>query len=68
MFGGTALAACILGTVSSLFPGNSSGILQVAQTTELTPAITQPATSDSSLMVALNKPVMEIPKTAIAPK
>jgi anti-sigma factor RsiW len=68
MFGGTALAACILGTVSSLFPGNSSRILQVAQTTELTPAITQPATSDSSLMVALNKPVMEIPKTAIAPK
>ncbi len=68
MFGGAALAACILGTVSTLFPGNSSRILQMAETTELTPAVTQPAISDSPLMVALNKPVMEIPKTAIAPK
>ncbi len=68
IFGGAALAACILGTVSTLFPGNSSRILQMAETTELTPAVTQPAISDSSLMVALNKPVMEIPKTAIAPK
>jgi len=68
MFGGAALAACILGTVSTLFPGNSSRILQMAETTELTPAVTQPAISDSPLMVALNKPVMEIPKTAISPK
>lgn len=68
MFGGAALTACILGTVSSLFPNNSFRILQVSQTTELTPAVTQPAISDSPLMVALNKPVMEIPKTAIAPK
>jgi len=68
MFGGAALAACILGTVSTLFPGNSSRILQMAETRELTPAVTQPAISDSPLMVALNKPVMEIPKTAIAPK
>ncbi len=68
IFGGAALAACILGTVSTLFPGNSSRILQMAETTELTPAVTQPAISDSPLMVALNKPVMEIPKTAIAPK
>jgi len=68
MFGGAALAACILGTVSSLLPNNSFRILQVSQTTELTPAMTQPAASNSPLMVALNKPVMEIPKTAIAPK
>jgi len=68
VFGGAALAACILGTVSSLLPGNSSRILQVAKTTELTPATTQPAATDSPLMVALNNPVMEIPKTAIAPK
>ena len=68
IFGGAALAACILGTVSTLFPGNSSRILQMAETTELTPAVTQPAISDSPLMVALNKQVMEIPKTAIAPK
>ncbi len=68
MFGGAALTACILGTVSSLLPNNSFRILQVSQTTELTPAMTQPAASNSPLMVALNKPVMEIPKTAIAPK
>ncbi|MBD2443558.1 zf-HC2 domain-containing protein [Dolichospermum sp. FACHB-1091] len=68
VFGGAALAACILGTVSSLLPGDSSRILQVAKTTELTPATTQPAATDSPLMVALNNPVMEIPKTAIAPK
>ncbi|MFM6268866.1 MAG: anti-sigma factor family protein [Dolichospermum sp.] len=68
LFGGAALAACILGTVSYLFPNNSSRILEMAETTELTPVVTQPVASDSSLMVALNKPVMEIPKTAIAPK
>lgn len=43
IFGGAALAACILGTVSTLFLGNSSRILQMAETTELTPAVTQPA-------------------------
>ncbi len=70
MFGGAAVAACILGAISGLFPGNSSRMLEMAQTqpaTELTPQATQPIVAESPLMVALNNPVIEIPKTAIAP-
>jgi ferric-dicitrate binding protein FerR (iron transport regulator) len=69
MFGGAALAACILGAVSGLFPGNSFRMLEMAQTqpVELVPMATQPEAGDSPLMVALNKSVIEIPKTAIAP-
>jgi len=70
MFGGAALVACILGAISGLFPGNSSRMLEVATTqpaTELTPEATQPTVAESPLMVALNNPVIEIPKTAIAP-
>jgi anti-sigma factor RsiW len=64
MFGGAAAVACILGVISGLFPGNSTRMLEMAQTQpteELTPTATQP------LMVALNNPVIEIPKTAVAP-
>jgi anti-sigma factor RsiW len=64
MFGGVAVAACVLGAVSGLFSDNSSRMLEMARTTqpaaELTPTATQP------LMVALNNPVIEIPKTAVA--
>ena len=63
MLGGAAAAACILGAISGLFPSNSR-MLEIATTqpTELTPTA-----ADSPLMVALNNPVIEIPKTAIAP-
>jgi anti-sigma factor RsiW len=70
IFGGAAIAACVLGAISGLLPGNSSRMLEMAQTrpiTELTPEATQPVAVDLPLMVALNNPVIEIPKTAIAP-
>jgi ferric-dicitrate binding protein FerR (iron transport regulator) len=69
IFGSATVAACILGAVSGLFPGNSSRMLEIATTepTELTPTDTQPVATDSPLMVALNNPVIEIPKTAVAP-
>ena len=64
IFGGAAVAACILGAISGLLSDNSSRMLEMAQTqpgTELISKAKQP------LMVALNNPVIEIPKTAIAP-
>ncbi|MDD1416626.1 zf-HC2 domain-containing protein [Dolichospermum sp. ST_con] len=66
--GGAVVAACILGAISGLFSGNSR-MLEIATTqpTELTPTATQSAAADSPLMVALNNPVIEIPKTAVAP-
>jgi hypothetical protein len=66
--GGAVVAACILGAISGLFPGNSR-MLEIATTesTELAPTATQPTFTDSPLMVALNNPVIEIPKTAVAP-
>ncbi len=67
--GGAAAAACIVGIISGLFPGSSSRMLEIATTEqieELTQTATQPAAVDSPLMVALNNPVIEIPKTAIA--
>jgi len=65
--GGAVVAACILGAISGLFSGNSR-MLEIATTesTELAPTATQPAFTDSPLMVALNNPVIEIPKTAVA--
>ena len=69
MLGGAAIAACIMGAMSGLFPGNSSRMLEIATTQpiELTPTATQSVAADSPLMVALNNPVIEIPKTAVAP-
>ena len=63
MLGSAAAVACILGTISGLLPSNSR-MLEIATTqpTELTPTA-----ADSPLMVALNNPVIEIPKTAVAP-
>jgi anti-sigma factor RsiW len=69
ILGGVAVAACVLGVISGLFSGNSFRTLEMAQTqstTEITPTATQTA-AESPLMVALNNPVIEIPKTAIAP-
>jgi anti-sigma factor RsiW len=68
MLGGVAVAACVLGAISGLFSSNSLRTLEIAQTqstTEITPTATQTA-AESPLMVALNNPVIEIPKTAIS--
>ena len=66
--GGAAVAACVIGAVSGLIPGGGFKTLQMAQQqpVEPTQGITKPVVSNSPLMVALNNPVIEIPKAAIA--
>ncbi|MEA5620965.1 zf-HC2 domain-containing protein [Cronbergia sp. UHCC 0137] len=67
LLGGAALAACAIGTISGLLPGSDSKTLQLAQqqikpTTDTIKSVI----STSPLMVAINNPVIEIPKTAVA--
>ncbi|QSJ15090.1 transcriptional regulator [Nostoc sp. UHCC 0702] len=66
VFGGAAIAACVVGTISGLLPGGESH-LQLAQKpiSKTTQATTTPVAPVSPLMVALNKPVIEIPKAAV---
>jgi hypothetical protein len=66
--GGAAVAACILGAVSTFLPGSELKIPQLAQTqpTGSTQDSTQVVVAISPLMVALNHPVIEIPKAAIS--
>jgi anti-sigma factor RsiW len=68
-FGGAAIAACVIGAVSGLLPNGESMTPQLAQQPQVEPkqttkvAVVVPA---SPLMVALNNPVIEIPKAAVA--
>jgi negative regulator of sigma E activity len=67
--GGATVTACLIGTISGLFPINQSPNLQMAQKPAAKPipvAKKQPAVIVSPLMVAINNPVMEIPKTEVA--
>jgi predicted anti-sigma-YlaC factor YlaD len=68
-FGGAAVAACVLSVVSGLLPGSEYRTPQLAQQPQLevenTPTATTPAVPASPLMVALNNPVIEIPKAAV---
>ncbi|TAF05127.1 MAG: transcriptional regulator [Nostocales cyanobacterium] len=66
MFGGTAVAACIIGTISGLIPGNASKLQLAQQKIQPIAVIRQPSATVSPLKVALNNPVIEIPKTAVA--
>jgi len=64
VFGG-AVAACVIGAVSSLLPAREAVTPQLAQKQQEQP--TQKATQPSpQLKVALNNPVIEIPKAAVA--
>lgn len=64
VFGGAALAACVIGALSSLLP-NRDGIPQLAQQTQVQP--TQVFSKSEPLpMIALNNPPIEIPKTAVS--
>ncbi|GAX34301.1 anti-sigma factor family protein [Nodularia sp. NIES-3585] len=67
-FGGAVVAACIIGAVSGLLPGGEFNIPQLARQQPVEPRLpgTTPVGSSSPLMVALNNPVIEIPKAAIA--
>ncbi len=64
VFGG-AVAACVIGAVSSLLPTREAVTPQFAQKQQEQP--TQTATQPSpQIKVALNNPVIEIPKAALA--
>ena len=64
--GGAVAAVCIIGAMSSLFP-NSSRMLEFARTQPTESTATEPVVTKFSIMIALNNPVFEIPKTAISP-
>ncbi|WP_353932967.1 zf-HC2 domain-containing protein [Okeanomitos corallinicola TIOX110] len=66
MIGGAAVAACVVSTVSGFIPGNTSRLQLAQQTIQPTVVNTESASPVSPLMVALNNPVIEIPKTAVA--
>ena len=66
MFGGAAIATCVIGSLSGLIPGNTPQLRMAQQTIKPTVIETEPVITVSPLMVALNNPVIEIPKTAIA--
>jgi anti-sigma factor RsiW len=68
--GGAAVAACVIGVVSGLLPGSENRTPQLAQKPqnveiESTSAAKTPANPTAPLMVALNNPVIEIPKAAV---
>jgi anti-sigma factor RsiW len=64
-FGGAAVAACVIGAVTNWLPGRQTTIPQLAQQPQEQPtqAVTKP---DALPMIALNNPVIEIPKAAVA--
>ncbi|TVP61252.1 MAG: transcriptional regulator [Nodularia sp. (in: Bacteria)] len=66
--GGAAVAACVIGAISGLLPSGEFNIPQLArqQPVEPTQRATTPVASSFPLMVALNNPVIDIPKAAIA--
>lgn len=68
-FGGAAVAACVISVVSGLLPGSESRTPQVAQKPpvelENAPTAKTSAATASPLMVAINNPVIEIPKAAV---
>ncbi|MDZ7956873.1 MAG: zf-HC2 domain-containing protein [Aulosira sp. DedQUE10] len=68
-FGGAAVAACVIGSLVGIIPGGDSKTLQLAQQ-RIEPrhqTIPEPAAESASpLMVAINNPVIEIPKAAVA--
>lgn len=64
MFGGAAVAACVIGSLSSLIPNSEPGIMRFANKSL---EQVQQSSSDeiaSLPMVALNKPLLPIPKAA----
>ena len=63
IFGGVAVAACVIGLGSNLLLGGESK-MQLAQQPKSAPKLAK-TVPVSPLMVALNNPVIEIPKAAV---
>ncbi|CEJ45701.1 anti-sigma factor family protein [Umezakia ovalisporum] len=67
VFRGVAVATCVVGAIFGLLSGNEFKTPQLAQQpVKSTPDTNKSVVSTSPLMVALNNPVIEIPKAAIA--
>jgi len=66
VWGGTAIAALFVGAlVSSILPGNQAPAPQIAESKQ--PAVEAPqAAVNEVLLVALDKPLVDIPKTPVA--
>jgi anti-sigma factor RsiW len=60
VWGGSAIAAVFIGALSGVIPIHQSPLQQLAQ-------VPQPAAKPETLMVALNTPVVEIPKAPASP-
>jgi anti-sigma factor RsiW len=59
VLGGAALAAVFVSALSGIFPGSQSLVPQLAQSTKQEAA-------PEPLMIAVNRPVIEIPKAAVS--
>lgn len=59
-WGGAAIAAMFIGAVSGVLPGGQSPVYQLVKSSQ--PKVA----SEPPVMVALNEPVVEIPKAAVA--
>lgn len=58
-WGGAAIAALIIATLSSIVPGRQ--VLQMAQ-------VSNPTNTEEKLLVALNTPLVELPETDLKPQ
>ncbi|MCG6137100.1 MAG: transcriptional regulator [Nostoc sp. LLA-1] len=63
--GGASVAALVIGAVSGLLPGGGFRAQMAQQPVTAPPSMTTPVVTNSPLMVALNNPVIEIPKAKI---
>jgi anti-sigma factor RsiW len=69
VLGGGAIAALFIGVLSGLFPSNPVPSLRLAHETNEPASTTSVASSpaaDDTLMIAVNRPVVEIPKAPVA--
>lgn len=65
MWGSAAIAACVIGSLSGVLPGNTSRLQLAQQKIDGGDVPFQTQAPVSPLMVALNNPIVEIPKTAV---
>lgn len=67
IWGGIAIAAVAVGAITSALLGENSPLPQLAQTNQNEAQTAQPDANSEPLLVALDKPLVSIPKTPVAP-
>lgn len=68
LWGGIAIAAVVIGAVSSVFLGDRSPVPQLAQVPQESPQQVAPDSTSEPLLVALDKPLISIPATSSSPQ